>query len=75
VIYEVLGNRQAVILKEMTKVYEKVWRGALEEVLKALPKDEIIGEFTLIVDGKTRDPGSANFNFQTLSPDTSRHRL
>jgi 16S rRNA (cytidine1402-2'-O)-methyltransferase len=61
VIYEVLGNRQAVILKEMTKVYEKVWRGALEEVLKALPKDEIIGEFTLIVDGKTRDPGPAKF--------------
>jgi hypothetical protein len=33
----------------------------LEEVLKTLLKDEIIGEFTLIVDGKTRDPGPAKF--------------
>lgn len=53
-IYEVLGNRQTVVLKEITKVYENVLRGELEELLKEFPEGEIKGEFVIIVDGKQK---------------------
>jgi 16S rRNA (cytidine1402-2'-O)-methyltransferase len=54
-ICEVFGNRQAVIVKEMTKVHEKVYRGQIQELLETFPEDEIKGEFTVIVDGKGKN--------------------
>jgi 16S rRNA (cytidine1402-2'-O)-methyltransferase len=54
-IYEVFGNRQAVVVKEMTKVHEKAYRGQILELLETFPEDEIKGEFTVIVDGKGKN--------------------
>ena len=54
-MYEVFGNRQAVIVKEMTKVHEKVYRGQIHELLEAFPEDEIKGEFIVIIDGKGKN--------------------
>jgi 16S rRNA (cytidine1402-2'-O)-methyltransferase len=53
-IQEVFGNRQAVIIKEMTKVHEKTYRGSIQEMLENFPEDEIKGEFTIVVEGKTK---------------------
>ncbi|MFZ0448101.1 MAG: 16S rRNA (cytidine(1402)-2'-O)-methyltransferase [Desulfatiglandaceae bacterium] len=51
-LLDLLGNRQMVIVREMTKLYEEILRGSLAEILVNLPKDKIKGELTLVVQGK-----------------------
>ena len=51
---EILGDRQIVVLREMTKVYEEVKRGWVSAVLEQLEPDEVRGEFTLVVPGKEK---------------------
>jgi 16S rRNA (cytidine1402-2'-O)-methyltransferase len=46
-----LGDRQMVMLREMTKVFEGVKRGPVSAVLEDLADDRIKGEFTLVVSG------------------------
>ncbi|WP_462411320.1 16S rRNA (cytidine(1402)-2'-O)-methyltransferase [Neobacillus sp. Marseille-QA0830] len=48
---EMLGPRQIVICRELTKRFEEFIRGSLEEVLQWTDQDEIRGEFVLIVEG------------------------
>ncbi|WP_047154264.1 16S rRNA (cytidine(1402)-2'-O)-methyltransferase [Aneurinibacillus tyrosinisolvens] len=51
---EVLGDRQIVLGRELTKRYEEFTRGTMEEVLHFLEEhEEIRGEFTVIVAGYT----------------------
>lgn len=60
-IYEILGDRNIALAKEMTKVFEDVKREAVSKVLSFLKDEKIRGEYTIIVDGlreKGRDiPG------------------
>ncbi len=51
-LLDLLGNRQLVIVREMTKLYEEILRGSVTEILGDLPKDRIKGELTLVVQGK-----------------------
>lgn len=51
-IYEILGDRNMVLAKEMTKFFEKVKRGAVSEILSLLQDEKIRGEYTLIVEGR-----------------------
>ncbi len=67
-IYEVFGNRQAVIFKEMTKFHEKVLRGTIEALLEAFPEDEIKGEFTIIIEGKVKDQGFDTSDLRSFEP-------
>jgi len=48
---EVLGNRDIVIAKEMTKMFEQVMRGPVHEVLTSVKDSQIKGEYTVIVRG------------------------
>jgi len=48
---EVFGERQMVMLREMTKVFEEVRRGTPEHILASLTPEKIRGEFTLVVAG------------------------
>jgi len=48
---EVLGNRRAVIARELTKVFEEVMRGSLEELLTRLQAKPCRGEVTLVIEG------------------------
>ncbi|MCQ2387136.1 MAG: 16S rRNA (cytidine(1402)-2'-O)-methyltransferase [Clostridia bacterium] len=50
-VYSVFGNRRAVAVKEITKIYENAERFNLKDGLKSEPK----GEFVLIVDGKEKE--------------------
>jgi 16S rRNA (cytidine1402-2'-O)-methyltransferase len=52
---EILGNRKAVVLKEMTKVFEEVKRGTISDLLNSLSPDRIKGEFTLVVAGSEEE--------------------
>lgn len=47
---EALGEREAVLCRELTKTYEEVLRGTLSELLDALPKTPK-GEITLVIGG------------------------
>ena len=46
----VLGDRKAVLTRELTKVHEQVIRGTLTEVKKHLEAGSMKGEFTIIVE-------------------------
>ncbi|MBE6159477.1 MAG: 16S rRNA (cytidine(1402)-2'-O)-methyltransferase [Lactobacillales bacterium] len=50
-IKDVLGNRKISISREISKKFEEVYRGTIEEVIKEL--EEVKGEIVLIVEGNT----------------------
>jgi 16S rRNA (cytidine1402-2'-O)-methyltransferase len=50
-IKEILGDRQIVVLRELTKVYEEIKRGLVSSILEKLDEAKIRGEFTLVVAG------------------------
>jgi 16S rRNA (cytidine1402-2'-O)-methyltransferase len=50
------GNEQQetriVVARELTKKFETVYRGKIEEVLKKIEKDKILGEFVVVVNSR-----------------------
>jgi len=52
---EIFGDRQIVVHRELTKVYEEVKRGSVEYILEGQKADKTKGEFTLVVAGKEKD--------------------
>ena len=55
-IYELLGNREAVLAREVSKIHEEFLRGAISELVRTLG-GEIRGEVTLIISGSSGLPG------------------
>ena len=53
---QILGDRRVVVAREMTKVYEEVYRGTVSEVLEQIGKKEVRGEVTVILEGCTSPP-------------------
>lgn len=51
-MHEILGDRELVLLREMTKVFEEVRRGTVKEILETMTQEEARGEFTLVVEGQ-----------------------
>ena len=59
-IYDILGNRDVVLTRELTKVFEEVLRGKASEIQNRIGDRKLKGEITLVVSGKTRkSKGSA----------------
>jgi len=50
-IKDVLGDRQIVVARELTKKFEEILRGKISEIEKLFEEKEPRGEFTLIVEG------------------------
>lgn len=53
-LLEILGDREAVLGRELTKIYEEFIRGRLTEVIARLDLTEPRGEITLVVRGAGR---------------------
>jgi len=53
-IFETLGDREIVLTRELTKLYEEILRGKVSEIQNALGEKKIKGEITLVISGKTR---------------------
>jgi 16S rRNA (cytidine1402-2'-O)-methyltransferase len=53
-LLEILGDREIVVARELTKLFEEVLRGTISEVLQALCKRRVRGEVTLVVKGRER---------------------
>src|SRR5271156_1130958 len=59
--FEILGNRPAVIAREVTKVYEEFLRGHIEDLVATARKNPPRGEITLLIgpsDGMTKHAGT-----------------
>lgn len=52
-LLEVMGDRQIVIARELTKIYEEIIRGRTSEVIKLLEDKIIKGEITILVSGNS----------------------
>jgi 16S rRNA (cytidine1402-2'-O)-methyltransferase len=48
----VLGNRQVAVARELTKLYEEIFRGNLEEAQAHFAAHPPRGEFTLVIEGR-----------------------
>ncbi len=68
---ELIGDRQIVIAREMTKVHEEFCRGPVSEVQLRLENREIRGEITLVVQGFSAE---APISEATLEADILRLR-
>ncbi len=49
-IFDVLGNRKIAVAKELTKKFETIWRGTVEEVARQLENVDIRGEFVVMIE-------------------------
>ncbi len=62
---EVLGERNASISREITKIYEETLRGSLSEIVTTFEsRDNLKGEFVLVIEGNTQD--KAEFDSDTI---------
>lgn len=52
---DVLGNRKVVVVKEISKFYEEVFRGNILEIYDKLKESTISGEYVIIVEGKEEE--------------------
>ncbi|MFA5105143.1 MAG: 16S rRNA (cytidine(1402)-2'-O)-methyltransferase [Candidatus Margulisiibacteriota bacterium] len=50
-ILSILGNRKICVAREITKIHEEFFRGTVEETLDRF-EQEVLGEITLLVEGK-----------------------
>jgi 16S rRNA (cytidine1402-2'-O)-methyltransferase len=53
-IIEILGDREMVLTRELTKIYEEVLRGKVSEIENQIGERKLKGEITLVISGKTR---------------------
>jgi 16S rRNA (cytidine1402-2'-O)-methyltransferase len=53
-IFDILGDREMVLTRELTKVYEEVIRGKVSDIQSQIGERKLKGEITLVISGKTR---------------------
>lgn len=54
-IEAVLGDRPLALCREMTKIYEEIWRGTVSEARLYFEDHEPRGEFTVVIGGVTEE--------------------
>ncbi len=51
-LLETFGNRKIAVCRELTKIYEEIYRGTLNESIEYFLKNKPRGEFVLVLEGK-----------------------
>lgn len=59
-MYEVYGNRQVTLVRELTKLYEEYQRGSISEILDYIDSNPLKGECLLIVAGASENDREEN---------------
>ena len=54
-ILSILGDRPICVAREMTKMFEEYWRGDVSGAAEYFKSQPARGEFTLVIEGKTKD--------------------
>ncbi len=52
---KIFGHRNAAVVKEISKIYEEVFKGSISEVFRTLERTTIAGEYVIIVEGRTEE--------------------
>ncbi|MBI2620413.1 MAG: 16S rRNA (cytidine(1402)-2'-O)-methyltransferase [Ignavibacteriales bacterium] len=55
-VFEVFGERQVVVARELTKKFEEIVRGPLSAILRNLSAKPTRGEYVLIIQGAGKEP-------------------
>ncbi len=63
-IYDVLGDREIVLTRELTKIFEEIKRGKVTELIETIRKSKVKGEITLIV--QARQKALVNFSDEEI---------
>jgi len=59
-LYQAMGDRKAVLARELTKIHEEVIRGTLEDLAVAAEEKKLKGEITLVISGVPKDRNRGN---------------
>lgn len=51
-LFDAFGDRQACVVREITKVHETVLRGGLASIIRGLEAGKVAGEFVVVVSGR-----------------------
>jgi len=70
-IFKIMGNRQIVLTRELTKLNEEIMRGDVEEICQILEEKTIKGEITLLIQGQPQRKSKQN-SFADSHPITNR---
>jgi 16S rRNA (cytidine1402-2'-O)-methyltransferase len=70
----VFGDRQAVITRELTKVYEEIVRAKLSDAFKHLKQKTVKGELTVIVHGASKEPLKQDIDTAAYLKDLMIHK-
>lgn len=54
-IFNVLGDRNICVAREMTKLHEEYWRGTVKDAIEYFNSGEPRGEFTLVIEGNKEE--------------------
>jgi len=54
-LLSILGERRICVAREMTKLFEEYWRGIMSGAVEYFKSQPARGEFTLVVEGKTKE--------------------
>jgi 16S rRNA (cytidine1402-2'-O)-methyltransferase len=54
-LQQILGDREIVVAREVSKVYEEFLRGTLDKIIAQLAEQTVKGEITLVVRGSTNE--------------------
>jgi 16S rRNA (cytidine1402-2'-O)-methyltransferase len=49
---DILGQRKAAVIKEISKIHEEIIRGRISDVLRGLEQTTIAGEYVIVVEGR-----------------------
>ncbi len=68
---EVLGNRQAAVARELTKLHEEILRGDLQNLTEKFTQKDVRGEIVLVIDRA----GASDYEFQISNQQTLAERI
>lgn len=49
----IFGKRRVAVVREITKIHEEVLRGSISEVLNEMKEKDAVGEYVILVEGRT----------------------
>lgn len=61
-IHDRIGDRNIAVIRELTKVYEEIFRGKVSEVLNRLKGETVKGEIVIIMEGFHGEPFQGSLN-------------
>lgn len=66
-LVEKIPNRNVAIVKELTKIHEKVYRGKLNIVYEEIKKSKIKGEYVVLIEGEEKEDWEKDYEiFKSL---------